>query len=53
MDGNLHSHCPQDEKHGSPGTTLDALVKEVHLGFLILEQGFSMDWSEEIAPDYP
>jgi hypothetical protein len=29
-DENWHSHCLQDEKHGYLGTTLDALVMEVH-----------------------
>lgn len=50
---NWHFHCLQDEKHGSPGTTLDALVMEVHLDFLILKLDFSVDLSEENAPDHP
>jgi hypothetical protein len=29
-DENWHSHCLQDEKQGYPGTSLDALVMEVH-----------------------
>jgi len=43
MGENWHFHCHQDEKHGSPGTTSDALVMEVHLGFLILKPDFSVD----------
>jgi hypothetical protein len=43
MGENWHFHCHQGEKHGSLGTTLDALVMEVHLGFLILKQDFSVD----------
>ena len=50
---NWHFHCLHYEEHGSQETTLDALVMEVRLGFLILKLDFSVDLSEENAPDNP
>ena len=52
MGENWHFHCLHYVKHGSLGITLDASVMEVHLGLLILKPDFSVDWSEENAPDH-